>query len=630
MCGILGGISACPFVQLGDAARLTRAVDTLAHRGPDDRGELITADRCAFLGHRRLSIIDLGGGHQPIANESGDCHLCYNGEIYNFRALQDRVGSCGHTLRTRTDGEPALHLYEDDPRGFPTALAGMFAIAILDEKHRRLTLVRDRNGIKPLFYYHDGTTLIFASEIKAILAMLQHRPTICRHAVRQYLRWKYVPAPLTIYENIFKLLPAHLLAAKPDIQASRIEVTVSRYWDVDYGGPKITDEAEAIDMLDARLHDAVKSHMESDVEVGALLSGGVDSSLVTALACRVGGKPIKTFSVAFEEDGFDQLPSARKLAKKYGTEHFEEHVRLDPMEAVARLVRHFDEPFADSSALACFRVCEVAGRHVNVVLTGDGGDETFAGYNRYQEILDAAQGTGALDRVIARGVLATSGALLSPEAKYLKRFRAKLATPLEQHEAHQVLFSDWLANRLLMPEYQEGAADHDCFDELRRRGHSQGWQPMEVAQYVDLRMYLPDDILAKVDRTSMAHSLECRVPILDHSITEFSAQLATNLKIKGGIRKYLLKKVAERYVPLELLYRPKMGFRVPIRRWFKRDLLDQTASMLLSGALVSHGIVNPAGLQWMIRRQRRPWIDFGSHLWALLFFEQWAREYLVS
>lgn len=622
MCGILGGISTHPFTQL-DPERLARAVDSLAHRGPDDRGEFVSTDRRAFLGHRRLSIIDLEGGHQPIANETGDCRICYNGEIYNFRELQDTARSRGHVLRTRTDGEPALHLYEDDPRGFPIALSGMFAIAILDEKNRRLTLVRDRNGIKPLFYYRDGTSLIFGSEIKAILSLLPSRPEIHRDAVRQYLRWKYIPAPLTIYENIYKLPPAHLLVASPN-SGGNLDVTLTRYWDLDYAGEKITDEREAIDQLDARLRAAVASHLESDVEVGALLSGGVDSSLVTAMACRVRGRPIKTFSVGFEEAGFDQLPFARMLARKYGTQHFEEHVRLDPLEAVARLVRQFDEPFADSSALACLRVCEVASRHVKVVLTGDGGDETFAGYKRYQDVLDAQGIAGPWARAITRGILDTSDAMFSPEAKFLKRFRAKLVPPLERHEQHLVLFSRWLEEKLLSPGYRSGSDEHDIFAELRRRGVARGCGPMEAAQYVDLRMYLPDDILAKVDRTSMACSLECRVPILDHSITEFSARLAEGLKIRGGVRKYLLKKVAERYVPPELLYRPKMGFRVPIRRWFKRDLLDITARRLLDGVLISRGVLNADGVRWMVRQQRRPWIDFGSHLWALLFLEEWA------
>lgn len=626
MCGILGGISIEPFAELNDPSRLDRAIDCIAHRGPDDRGSMIAPDRRAFFGHRRLSIIDLAGGHQPISNETDQIKLVYNGEIYNYRALRQSLLDRGHKFRTHSDGETALHLYEEDPRRFVEHLSGMFAIAILDGD--RLTLARDRNGIKPLYYYFDGRRLIFASELKAIRAMLSGKPAISRPALREYLRWKYVPAPMTIFEGIYKLPPGHILIAKRNASSGKLDLTTEPYWQLDYTGDKLTDEREAVDLLDAKLRAAVESHMESDVEVGALLSGGVDSSLVVALASIVSGKRIKTFSVGFEEAGFDQLPYARTLAQKYDTEHYEEHVSLDPMHAVELLVRQFDEPFADSSALACFRVCQVAAKHVKVALTGDGGDETFAGYGRYQEVLDSVSEGGRLRRLRNRAVVASSGAIFSPEAKFLKRFRNASHTPLLQHEEHQVLCSPWLMNRLLTNAYRARPGDADIFDMHRRVGVERGWPPVETAQYVDLRMYLPDDILTKVDRTSMACSLECRVPLLDHSITEFAASLSTGLKIRGDVRKYLLKKVAERYVPHELLYRPKMGFRIPIRRWLKRGLLDQTADLLTGGALVKHGIFDARGVQWMLRAQRRPWIDFGSQLWAILFLEQWARSSL--
>ena len=628
MCGLVGGLATRPFAWLENDQRLAKAVDSLAHRGPDDHGQFVSRDRRAFLGHRRLSIIDLAGGHQPIANESEDSLLCYNGEIYNFRRLHAELKDRGHVFRTRTDGETALHLYEEDPTAFVQRLDGMFALAILDQRDPSLTLVRDRNGIKPLYYYRDGDSLLFASELKAILALLPGRPALSPYALRQYLRWKYVPAPHTIFENIFKLPAAHLLWARCGRNGHGLEVQVQRYWELNYCRAKLTNEQEAIEELDRRLRAAVESHMESDVEVGALLSGGVDSSLVTALACTVSGKSIRTFSVGFEEAGFDQLPFARILARRYGTKHVEEHVRLDPVDAVAKMVRQFDEPFADSSALACYRVCEVASRHVKVVLTGDGGDETFAGYRRYQDFAESLEYDRPWRRAIHRAVMMSSGAMFSPEAKFLKRFRTGSLPALLQHEDHQVLCSPWLTDRLLTEAYRTTASGDTTFDQLRRRAESRGWPPVEAAQYVDLQMYLPEDILTKVDRTSMACSLECRVPLLDHTITEFAATLSLDLKMRGDVRKYLLKRLAERYVPHELLYRPKMGFRVPIRRWFKRDLLDQTGDLLREGALRSRGILDPRGLAWVLRAQSRPWIDFGSQLWALLFLEQWARAYL--
>ncbi len=628
MCGILGGISIEPLAWLNGSNRLEGAIDCLAHRGPDDRSRYVTDDLRAFLGHRRLSIIDLAGGHQPIADESGRRQLCYNGEIYNFRSLRDELLSRGHVFRTHTDGEAALHLYEEAPRSFARKLRGMFAIAILDETDGSLTLARDPNGIKPLYYYHDGASLLFASEIKAILRLLPRTPELSPAALREYLRWKYVPAPRTIFEVIRKLPPGCLLRATRDTRRGELCLQVDCYWEPDFGGPKLADESEALARLDVTLRAAVESHLESDVEVGALLSGGVDSSLVTALASELSPDRIKTFSVGFAEAGFDQLPFARVLAEKCGTEHFEEHVSLDPMATVEKLVRHFDEPFADSSALACYRVCQVAGERVKVVLSGDGGDESFAGYRRYEEVMEADAKPAGWRRPLSRAIVASSSLLFSPEAKYLGRYRAASLSPLERHEEHQVMFSPWLANRVLAEPYRSQEIDNGSFDFHRRVGIDRGWSSVDTAQYVDLRVYLPDDILTKVDRTSMACSLECRVPLLDHHVTEFSASLATGLKIRGGVRKYLLKRLAERYVPRELLYRPKMGFRVPIRRWFKRDLLDRSADLLLGGTLVGRGILDPAGLRWMFRAQRRPWIDFGSQLWALVFLEQWARVYL--
>lgn len=630
MCGIVGGFSIKPIELLNEPNRLEQAIDSLAHRGPDDRGRHISADGCAFLGHRRLSIIDLSGGHQPIADESGQRLLCYNGEIYNYRELRKQLQDRGHRFATHTDGEAVLHLYEEDAQAFAERLEGMFAVAILDEAAGRLTLLRDRHGIKPLYYYLDEKQhmLLFASEIKAILSLLPRPPAICSPALRQYLRWKYIPEPLTIFENIYKLPPAHLLVAACEPGAERISLQRSAYWQLDYGGDKLSDERQALAVLDEKLRAAVLSHLESDVEVGALLSGGVDSSLVVALAASLSSRPIKTFTVGFEEAGFDQLPFARIVAKKYGTQHYEEHVTLDPLAVMPRLVRQFDEPFGDSSALACYRVCQVASEHVKVALTGDGGDETFAGYGRYEEVLRSASDKTRWPTALCRAIVASSEALFSPEAKFLKRQRAMLRQPLRQHEEHQVMFSPWLSRRLLTEEYQDARPDLDLFGEYRRFGLDRRWAPIDIAQYVDLRMYLPGDILTKVDRTSMACSLECRVPLLDHSITEFSTRLAADLKVRAGVRKYLLKRLAERYVPPEVLYRPKMGFRVPIRRWFKRELLRQTRSLLLEGKLVSERIIEPSGLRWMFRMQQRPWIDFGSHLWALLFLEYWAQAYL--
>jgi asparagine synthase (glutamine-hydrolysing) len=637
MCGILGGMSVAPLDVCDDEPRLSRCIDSLAHRGPDERGAFVH-DRRAFLGHRRLGIVDLAGGQQPIVDESGRVHLIYNGEIYNHRGLRDELLSRGHVFRSRTDGEAALHLYQERPRDFERRLAGMFAIAILDRDAGRLTLVRDRLGIKPLYYYADGKTLLFASELKAILLLLDQRPAISRRGLHAYLRCKYVPAPDTIYEGIRELPPGCRLTATIAGGAARashgagLEIDVQRYWEVPRGAGRCADEASALEELEARLRASVEGHLEADVEVGALLSGGVDSSLVVALAARLAPGRLKTFSVGFRELGFDQLPEAARLARHCGTDHREIYVELDPVNTLPRLVRCFDQPFADSSALACYAVCQVAAEHVKVALTGDGGDEGFAGYRRYQDVMIAARRDAAWRRTAQRVVFSAGAALFSPEAKFLRRARAAAYRPLRAHVERELLCGDWLRRRLLGEAYRADGDPREggpvCLTDASEAEGLRDGSLLERVQYDDLTHYLPGDILAKVDRTSMAWSLECRVPLLDHAVVEFAATLHDDLRIRNGQGKYLLKRMAERYVPHDLIYRKKRGFRVPIRRWFKRSLLDEAAGMLRGGVLVERGVLDARGIEWALRNQRRAWMNLSSCLWALLFLEQWAREYL--
>ena len=627
MCGILGGISAEPFAFLDIPGALDRVIDVMAHRGPDDRGAWISADRCAFLGHRRLSIIDPAGGRQPLADESGRRLLCYNGEIYNYRRLREQLFLRGHRFRTRVDGETIVHLYEEDPHGFTDRLQGMFALAVYDQPTRRLTLARDRNGIKPLYYWREERGLLFASEIKGLLELLPARPPIDPRALREYLRWKYIPAPRTIYRGILELPPASVLTACAASDGRGLSLELRRYWDPSFDTRQEGDLSEAADELDRLLRAAVEAHMESDVEVGALLSGGVDSSLVVSIASQVSRRPIRTFSVGFREPGFDQLPFARTLARHCRTEHHEEYVDLDPIATVPALVRCFDQPFADSSALACYRVCEVAARHVKVALTGDGGDESFAGYRRYADLRDAA-GRPAWRRRLGRLVMAAGAALLPDGSKLLRPLRGAGDDPLDGYRQRERLCGEALIGRLLTGPYRAPEGEDDAFGEVLSSIAGRGWSAVEAAQYVDSRMYLPGDILTKVDRTSMAWSLECRPPLLDHTISEFAASLPIDWKIREGQAKYLLKRVADRYVPRELIYRKKRGFRVPIRRWFKGELLDRTAGLLRGGMLVSAGILEPTGIEWVLRAQRRAGTNLASLLWALLFLEYWAREYL--
>ncbi len=673
MCGIVGAFSA-QSLEIS-AARLEAAVDALAHRGPDDRGVYWSADRRAFLGHRRLSIIDLSGGQQPLVNETGRRRLIYNGEIYNFRALRTALERSGHVFRSHSDGEAALHGFEEDPAGFPEALSGMFALAILDEEAGRLTLARDRLGIKPLFVYHSPKLMVFASELKALVPLLPQRPRICRAALIQYLRWKYVPAPLTFYEDVYELpagtrldvaLPPIAPAGSAEVRHEPLgprfaasadapvdpvlEYRARRYWAIDYAGPRIHDEREAVEELDRRLRAAVHSHLESDVEVGALLSGGVDSSLVVALATQLGARRLKTFAVGFKEPGFDQLPFARRLAEHCGTEHHETLVTFDARSALPRVAQQFDQPFADSSALASDLVCRAAAEHVRVVLTGDGGDEAFAGYQRYQPLLAGVSGGGGAQQAgrtpaAWQHLLHAAGAqLLSPEAKPLQRLRYAAQPALRAFLLREHTATDYLLDKLLPTEVGLGSAwgtsatrsdgaqipaflhdlqpdDMADFEGLAVRG---GWSRLSAGQYFDVTTYLPGDILTKVDRTSMAYSLECRPPLLDHAVIEFSARLAPDLLIRAGVGKYLLKRVAERYVPRELIYRKKRGFRVPLRRWMKADLLEHARTRLRGGRLVQAGVLSAGGVAWVLRAQRRPWMNLSSLLWALLCLEEWA------
>lgn len=622
MCGIVGafGAGALPFLHPADATgRVDAAIDCLAHRGPDGRGAWRSAAGDAFLGHRRLSIIDLAGGAQPLTNERGSVHFCYNGELYNFRTLRGALQQRGHAFRTATDGEVAVHLFEERPADFEVALRGMFAMAVVDETAQTLTLVRDRLGIKPLYFALTGAAVLFASELKAIVPLLPHRPAVDRQALAEYLEWKYIPAPRTVYEGVYELPAGTRLVARRDGAALHVQTSV--YWRPDPAAASPAAEPDLLDELDRRVRDAVQCHLESDVEVGALLSGGVDSSLVVALAAQFAPRRIKTFCVSFREQGFDQLPYARHLAAHSGTEHHEEYADLDPRAAAPRLAECFDQPYADSSALACYVVCESAARQVRVALTGDGGDEVFCGYQRHLDMLRPAP-RGGLAGGAAYGALA---AAFSPEAKFLRRMRAARLDPLEAYDDRERTCGAWLAARLV-GTHTAPALPPALAPLVVDRWAARQSDPVAAVQYRDLRHYLPGDILPKVDRTSMAHGLECRPPLLDHLLVEFALMIPPAQQLTGAEPKYLLKKLAERYVPHDLLYRKKRGFRVPIRRWLKGGLLEQVQRDLLGGRCVERGLLDPAGLRWVFAAQRRPWFNLSSLIWALWMMEHWARR----
>lgn len=640
MCGIVGAFSATRLGLLDDAARVAQAIDCLAHRGPDGRGAWISANADAFLGHRRLSIIDLAGGAQPLTNESARIHLAYNGEIYNYPALRAELLGRGHSFRTSTDGESALHSYEDRPGDFELTLRGMFAAAIIDEDAQALTLVRDRLGIKPLFFTVRGQTLLFASELKALLKLCE-AVVLDHEALRSYLEWKFIPPPRTIYAGVYELPAGARLVARR--RGAELALNASIYWqaqphaagEADAGAGKAcpADEAALVDALDQVIRDAVLCHLESDVEVGALLSGGVDSSLIVAIAAQLSKRPLKTFCVSFREQGFDQLPFARTLAAHCGTQHHEEYADLDPRAFARTAADCFDQPFGDSSALACHAVCATAARKVRVALTGDGGDEVFCGYQRHLAMQDeraAARPATFAQRQLYRALAAG----FSPEARFLRRLRAEQCTdPAQAYDDRERTCGLWLLRRLVPDDPRPAAAPAWLrplkVDRWRgaallgARGLGADW--VRAVQHRDLTEYLPGDILQKVDRTSMAHGLECRPPLLDHHVVEFAMRVPAAMHITGGEPKYLLKKLAERYVPPELLYRKKRGFRVPIRRWFKAGLLDEAARDLRHGVCVERGLLDRRAVEWVLRRQRLPWFNLSSLLWSLWLLEHWAR-----
>ncbi|HSE05727.1 MAG TPA: asparagine synthase (glutamine-hydrolyzing), partial [Methylomirabilota bacterium] len=556
MCGIAGFLNAD---GKPGAPELVRAMTaTLAHRGPD--GAATVTRGPAALGHRRLAIIDLVTGDQPMANDDGSAWIVFNGEIYNFRELRRELEAGGCRFRTSSDTEVILRAYETWGSECLGRLRGMFAFAIWDAGRRRIFLARDRVGIKPLVYHWDGRRLLFASEIKGIL----EDPAVSRDldwdALHDYLVFHYIPSPRTIFRGIRKLPPASSLTL--DLGAAA--PTIERYWDVHFAPDHRRSEAEWVDGLRWHLRDAVESHLVSDVPIGAFLSGGVDSSTTVALMAQATGRPIRTFSIGFDEADFDELAYARQVARRYGTEHCEFVVKPDAMEAMPRLAGQFDEPFADSSALPTYYVSKITREHVTVALSGDGGDENFAGYRRYAAAAGLAQrwdsGTG---RPLRR-LLGLGGRLLPAGARGKAYLGLLAADPTERYFRMLTYQRSESMRRLLTPEAQQEVSP-EVTDAQFRKLVAESAAPDYVSgmQYVDLHHYLPDDILTKVDRTSMLVSLECRVPLLDHVLMEYVATMPSGLKLRDGTGKAVLKAAMAADLPAEILERRKMGFGVP-------------------------------------------------------------------
>jgi len=626
MCGIAGFVDRnATRAEAGPgpsaSAALVRAMcDVIRHRGPDDDGFFVGDG--AAIGMRRLSIIDLSGGHQPIGNEDGSVWVVFNGEIYNYRELRAELLARGHLFTTDTDTETIVHAYETWGEDAFSRLRGMFGIALWDRRRRTLLLARDRVGIKPLHYAECGDRLYFGSEIKSILAAGALDRTLSVPALEHYLSFLYTPADATIFAGIRKLPPGHFLRWKDGTS------TIERYWQLPNDEAFDGSFAEASERLAGILADAVRSHMVSDVPIGALLSGGIDSSLVVGLMARASSRPIKTFSIGFDEPAYDELEGARRIADHFGTDHHEMIVRPDALAVVDSLVEHFDEPFGDSSAVPTWYVSQMARRHVTVVLSGDGGDELFGGYDRYVphsrvQKFDAVAGS------LGRRAAAAAWPLL-PHGVTGKNFLRHVSQDQAGRYVQSVAFfqADEM-DALLSGDLRQMLGPRRAADQALERFAASSHLPWPSRMMrFDFDTYLPDDILTKVDRMSMAHSIESRVPLLDHEVVSFAASLPAHMKLTANERKRVLKHAAATVLPAEVFTRPKHGFGVPIGAWFREPLREFVADTLQSPRARQRGYFEPRFVDRIVGEHLAGRRDHTLRLWQLLMFELWHREYL--
>lgn len=634
MCGITGAIWTEPKRAI-DAPTLGRMTDVLRHRGPDDAGTYTSEFRLrppyeampgVALGFRRLSIIDLEGGHQPMSNEDGTVWVVFNGEIYNFPTIRRRLEGAGHAFRTHSDTETIVHLYEDEGLDFVHHLNGMFAIAIWDSARRRLVLARDRVGQKPLVYRHQPGRLLFASELKSLLQVADVPREVNAGAIDEYLTYQYIPHPKTIFSGIQKLPPGHLAIYQDD------KLAVRPYWEPDFNREIASDPSEAAERLAELMTSSVEMRMRSDVPLGAFLSGGVDSSLIVALMQQQSAQPIKTFTIGFPIAEYDETSYAQQVAKHLGTEHEALQVTPDAVSILPKLVWNYDEPFADSSAIPTWYVSEMTRRHVTVALSGDGGDELFAGYPRYKAVWLANQ----IDRLKPiRSFLAASawqrlpGARQKSLVRRFKRFSEFLAkTPQRRYLEWIAIFNESRRATLYRDDFVAQLPDSDPFNFLgnawRRAG---GRDVITGASLADLTTYLPCDLMTKVDIASMAHSLEVRQPFLDYRVVEYAASLPLSLKFRRGTGKLLLRRAFGHLLPAAIWNRPKMGFGVPLDHWFRNELRDLTHDTLLDESARISNYFRRESVQQLVDQHESRQFDHAYRLWALLVLELWLREW---
>jgi asparagine synthase (glutamine-hydrolysing) len=630
MCGISGILS---FNKISpESIELVKKMnDQLIHRGPDSEG--FYSDEKIALGFRRLKIIDLVTGDQPISNEDGSIWTLLNGEIYNFQLLKNKLRKQGHFFKTNSDTETIVHAYEEYGLNFLSKMRGMFAIALWDKKTKKLILARDRVGKKPLYYYMNNKIFAFASEIKALLQLNEIPRDIDRFALDEYFTYQYIPAPRTILKHIKKIPPAHFLI----VDTIKRSISIKRYWDLEFLPKEKIDLEEASYILRNKLKEAVKLRMISDVPIGALLSGGIDSSIVVGLMSELSDSPVHTFSIGFDEKSFNEAPFARQVANQFGTKHEELIVRPSAVDVIPKVVHFLDEPMGDSSAIPTYYVSKIAKKYVTVVLNGDGGDEVFSGYNRYGNTLFLSQ----LEKIPSLPIKILLHLIkIIPRGLESKNFFRKLKTFSEishlnfnEHYTRQmVLFQKIERVQLFSNEFkdsifnqQNSLAEMHLMDILNKNEKLDQIDQMLLA---DTFGYLPNDLLVKMDRMSMANSLEARSPFLDHDIIEFVAQLPSKYKRKNKKGKILLKETFSDMLPSNIINRPKQGFGVPLENWFRKELKEMLFENLLTKRCKERGYYNISNISKMINDHVEFKADYSAKLYSLLILEMWHQEFL--
>jgi len=617
MCGIAGFIDGD---LTSDSAQslIDQMCGVIRHRGPDDQGSWVGEG--IALGMRRLSIIDLAGGHQPIFNEDQSILVVFNGEIYNYCELKQELQERGHYFSTNSDTETIVHAYEEYGDDCVKYLRGMFTFALWDRKRHRLLAARDRFGKKPLNYYWDGRRLIFGSEVKSILEAGIPR-AINPIALDDYLAYHYVPEPNTMFNGVFKLPAGHILIYENQ------QIVTKRYWELSFTPVCQDNEATAVERVRALLKEAVQVRLMSEVPLGAFLSGGIDSSLVVALMSEMLQQPVKTFSIGFEEDDYSELVYARQIAKQFGTDHHEFIVRPDLVSALPQLIWAFDEPFADPSMLPTYYVSKLAREHVTVVLTGDGGDEIFGGYSRYERELSINRMPAAMRFILGQG------SRLIPEGVRGKKRLGNMRYDLATRYLHSItLLPPGSRSLFYHDDYFANVRDHNPYEKLISEFRKvQSLDSMTQMQYIDVQSYLTDDILIKVDKASMLSSVETRAPLLDQHLVEYVASLPASIRTKNGTLKSLLKNAAASILPTEILTRPKQGFGVPIKHWLRNDLKDYTYDLLDSPRARQRNIFNPGFIRNLLKAHTTTsLVDHSDVIWALLCLELWFQTYMDS